>query len=79
MDLQQLLTLSSGYGPLTLGFFDDSFDFRTRVPAEDNRETENRREREMGSRQRYSVTVRRGRHAPRRQGTRQEGVPTLEG
>uniref|UniRef100_A0A3Q3M0L7 RING-type E3 ubiquitin transferase n=2 Tax=Mastacembelus armatus TaxID=205130 RepID=A0A3Q3M0L7_9TELE len=74
-----LFTFPSGYGPFTLGIFDENFDFRTRLSAEDNRETENRREREMASRQRYSARQPRGRHVPRRQGTRHEGVPTLEG
>ncbi|XP_067330661.1 E3 ubiquitin-protein ligase RNF126-like isoform X2 [Channa argus] len=53
--------------------------FEMRLPTEDNRETENRREREMASRQRYSARQPRGRHVPRRQATRHEGVPTLEG
>ncbi|KAK1879087.1 E3 ubiquitin-protein ligase RNF126 [Dissostichus eleginoides] len=79
MDHQQLFTFPSGYGPFALGIFDENFDLRTRLPTEDNRETENRREREMASRQRYSARQPRGRHVPRRQGTRHEGVPTLEG
>ncbi|XP_067098426.1 forkhead box protein N3-like [Osmerus mordax] len=62
-----------------LGIFDENFDLRTGLPTEDNREAENRREREMASRQRYSARQPRGRHIPRRQGPRQEGVPTLEG
>lgn len=79
MDHQHLFTFPSGYGPFTLGIFDDSFDLQTRLPSEDNRESENRREREMVSRQRYSARQPRGRHVPRRQGTRHDGVPTLEG
>ncbi|CAG5896807.1 E3 ubiquitin-protein ligase RNF126 [Menidia menidia] len=79
MDHQHLFTFPPGYGPFTLGIFDENFDLRTRLPSEDNRETENRREREMASRQRYSARQPRGRHVPRRQGTRHEGVPTLEG
>lgn len=79
MDHQHFLTFPPGYGPFTLGIFDESFDFRTRLPPEDNRETENRREREMASRQRYSARQPRGRHVPRRQSARHEGVPTLEG
>ncbi|XP_029381002.1 E3 ubiquitin-protein ligase RNF126 isoform X1 [Echeneis naucrates] len=79
MDHQHLFTFPSGYGPFALGIFDENFDLRTRLPMEDNRETENRREREMASRQRYSARQPRGRHVPRRQGTRHEGVPTLEG
>lgn len=79
MDHQHLFTFPSGYGPFALGIFDANFDPQTRLPTEDNRETENRREREMASRQRYSPRQPRGRHVPRRQGTRHEGVPTLEG
>uniref|UniRef100_H3DCY3 RING-type E3 ubiquitin transferase n=1 Tax=Tetraodon nigroviridis TaxID=99883 RepID=H3DCY3_TETNG len=79
MDHQHFLTFPPGYGPFTLGIFDEGFDFRTRLNAEDNRETENRREREMASRQRYSARQPRGRHVPRRQSARHEGVPTLEG
>jgi len=79
MDHQHLLTFPSGYGPFALGIFDENFDLRTRLPTEDNRETENRREREMASRQRYSARQPRGRHVPRRPGMRHEGVPTLEG
>lgn len=79
MDHQHLFTFPSGYGPFALGIFDENFDLRTQLPTEDNRETENRREREMASRQRYSARQPRGRHVPRRQGTRHEGVPTLEG
>nr|XP_020471866.1 E3 ubiquitin-protein ligase RNF126-like isoform X2 [Monopterus albus] len=79
MDQQHLFTFPSGYGSFALGIFDENLDIRTRLPTEDNRETENRREREMASRQRYSARQPRGRHVPRRQGTRHEGVPTLEG
>ncbi|KAF6728975.1 E3 ubiquitin-protein ligase RNF126 [Oryzias melastigma] len=79
MDHQHLFTFPTGYGPFALGIFDDNFDLRSRLPSEDNREAENRREREMASRQRYSARQPRGRYFPRRQGTRHEGVPTLEG
>ncbi|AWP04207.1 putative E3 ubiquitin-protein ligase RNF126-like isoform 3 [Scophthalmus maximus] len=79
MDHQHLFTFPSGYGPFALGIFDENLDLRSWLPTEDNRETENRREREMASRQRYSPRQPRGRHVPRRQGTRHEGVPTLEG
>uniref|UniRef100_A0A674P8S9 RING-type E3 ubiquitin transferase n=1 Tax=Takifugu rubripes TaxID=31033 RepID=A0A674P8S9_TAKRU len=78
-DHQHFFTFPSGYGPFTLGIFDESFDLRTQLPAEDNRETENRREREMASRQRYGARQPRGRHVSRRQSARHEGVPTLEG
>ncbi|XP_070983633.1 E3 ubiquitin-protein ligase RNF126-like [Oncorhynchus clarkii lewisi] len=47
--------------------------------TEDNRDAENRREREMASRQRYGARQPRGRHGVRRQAGRPEGVPTLEG
>ncbi|RVE61809.1 hypothetical protein OJAV_G00174000 [Oryzias javanicus] len=79
MDHQHLFTFPTGYGPFALGIFDDNFDLRARLPSEDNRDAENRREREMASRQRYSARQPRGRYFPRRQGTRHEGVPTLEG
>ncbi|CAB1456716.1 unnamed protein product [Pleuronectes platessa] len=79
LDPQQFFTLPSGYGPFSLGIFDENFDFTPRVGTEDNRETENRREREMASRLRYGARQPRGRQVPRRQVTRQEGVPTLEG
>lgn len=74
-----MFTFPPGYGQFALGIFDENFDLRAGLPAEDNRETENRREREMASRQRYSARQPRGRHIPRRQGQRHEGVPTLEG
>ena len=76
---QHLFTFPPGYGQFALGIFDDNFDLRAGLPTEDNRETEHWREREMASRQRYSARQPRGRHVPRRQGTRHEGVPTLEG
>jgi len=85
MDHQHLFTFPPGYGQFALGIFDDNFDdLRTGLPPEDNRETEQRREREMASRemasrQRYGARQPRGRHLPRRQGMRHEGVPTLEG
>ncbi|CAL8281559.1 unnamed protein product [Lota lota] len=79
MDHQHLFTFPPGYGQFALGIFDDNFDLRAGLPTEDNGETEHRREREMASRQRYSARQPRGRHVPRRQGTRNEGVPTLEG
>ncbi|KAG7273189.1 hypothetical protein CRUP_019316 [Coryphaenoides rupestris] len=85
MDHQHLFTFPPGYGQFALGIFDDNFDdLRTGLPPEDNRESEHRREREMASRemasrQRYGARQPRGRHIPRRQGMRHEGVPTLEG
>ncbi|XP_067086686.1 E3 ubiquitin-protein ligase RNF126-like [Osmerus mordax] len=69
---QQMFPLPPGFGQFALGLFDEP------VP-EDNREAENRREREMVSRQRYSARQPRVRHGARRQIGRQEGVPTLEG
>lgn len=76
---QHLFTFPSGYGQFALGVFDDSFDFGAGLGTEDNREAENRREREMASRQRYGARQPRGRHGSRRQAGRHEGVPTLEG
>uniref|UniRef100_A0AAR2LWX3 RING-type E3 ubiquitin transferase n=1 Tax=Pygocentrus nattereri TaxID=42514 RepID=A0AAR2LWX3_PYGNA len=76
---QTLFTFPHGYGQFALGIFGEGFDLRAGLPTEDNREAENRREREMASRQRYGARQPRGRHVPRRQGTRHEGVPTLEG
>ncbi|XDV28252.1 hypothetical protein PO909_031600, partial [Leuciscus waleckii] len=76
---QHLFTFPHGYGQFALGIFDEGFDFRAGLPGEDNRDAENRREREMASRQRYMSRQPRGRHVPRRQGVRHEGVPTLEG
>uniref|UniRef100_UPI003AB0CC17 E3 ubiquitin-protein ligase RNF126-like isoform X2 n=1 Tax=Centroberyx gerrardi TaxID=166262 RepID=UPI003AB0CC17 len=52
MDHQHLFTFPPGYGQFALGIFDENFDLRAGLPTEDNRETENRREREMASRQR---------------------------
>uniref|UniRef100_A0A3Q3KMM2 RING-type E3 ubiquitin transferase n=1 Tax=Monopterus albus TaxID=43700 RepID=A0A3Q3KMM2_MONAL len=74
---QHLFTFPSGYGQFALGVFDDSFDFGP--GTEDNRDTENRREREMASRQRYGARQPRSRHGSRRQAGRHDGVPTLEG
>ncbi|KAK1790907.1 hypothetical protein P4O66_014745, partial [Electrophorus voltai] len=76
---QTLFTFPHGYGQFALGIFGEGFDLRAGLPAEDNRDVEGRREREMASRQRYGARQPRGRHVPRRQGTRHEGVPTLEG
>ncbi|ROL51564.1 E3 ubiquitin-protein ligase RNF126 [Anabarilius grahami] len=76
---QHMFTFPHGYGQFALGIFDEGFEFRAGLPGEDNRDAENRREREMASRQRYGARQPRGRHLPRRQGTRHEGVPTLEG
>ncbi|XP_076009700.1 E3 ubiquitin-protein ligase RNF126-like [Genypterus blacodes] len=76
---QHLFTFPSGYGQFALGVFDDSFDFGAGLAPEDNRDAENRREREMASRQRYSARHPRSRHGARRQAGRHEGVPTLEG
>ncbi|XP_060762189.1 E3 ubiquitin-protein ligase RNF126-like isoform X1 [Neoarius graeffei] len=74
-----LFTFPHPYGQLALGIFGEGFDLRTGMPSEEGRDTENQREREMPSRQRYGARQPRGRHVPRRQGTRHEGVPTLEG
>ncbi|XP_064849217.1 E3 ubiquitin-protein ligase RNF126-like isoform X2 [Oncorhynchus masou masou] len=52
MDHQHMFTFPPGYGQFSLGIFDENFDLRAGMPTEDNRETENRREREMASRQR---------------------------
>ncbi|XP_012677199.1 E3 ubiquitin-protein ligase RNF126 [Clupea harengus] len=74
-----LFTFPSAYGQFALGIFDDTFDLGSGLPPEDNRDAENRREREMASRQRYGARQPRGRHVPRRHTVRHEGVPTLEG
>lgn len=74
-----LFTFPHPYGQLALGIFGEGFDLRTGMPSDDGNDAENRREREMASRQRYGARQPRGRHIPRRQGTRHEGVPTLEG
>ncbi|XP_061694567.1 E3 ubiquitin-protein ligase RNF126-like [Syngnathoides biaculeatus] len=76
---QHLFTFPSGYSPFTLGIFNENFELRTWLPTEDNREAEIQREQEMASQQRYGAQQPRGRHAAQRQGTRHEGVPTLEG
>ncbi|XP_029938301.1 E3 ubiquitin-protein ligase RNF126 isoform X2 [Salarias fasciatus] len=68
----------TGYVPFTLGVFDDTFDVGATLGAEDNQEAENRRERDLASRQRYSARQLRSRHSSRQVG-RHEGVPTLEG
>ncbi|XP_071383389.1 E3 ubiquitin-protein ligase RNF126 isoform X2 [Centroberyx affinis] len=52
LDHQHLFTFPPGYGQFALGIFDENFDLRAGLPTEDNREAENRREREMASRQR---------------------------
>ncbi|XP_041698544.1 E3 ubiquitin-protein ligase RNF126 [Coregonus clupeaformis] len=79
MDHQHMFTFPPGYGQFALGILGENFDLRAGLPAEDNRETENRREREIASRQRYSARQPQGRHMQRRPGQRYEGVPTLEG
>ncbi|CAB1314003.1 unnamed protein product [Coregonus sp. 'balchen'] len=89
VDPSNMFTFPSGYGQFAMGVFDDSFDFGVGLGGaglggagfgtEDNRDAENRREREMASRQRYSARQPRGRHGVRRQAGRPEGVPTLEG
>nr|XP_006640102.2 PREDICTED: E3 ubiquitin-protein ligase RNF126 [Lepisosteus oculatus] len=76
---QHLFTFPPGYGQFALGIFDEGFEFGAGLPSEDNRESENRRERDLGSRQRYGARQPRARHLPRRQTGRHEGVPTLEG
>uniref|UniRef100_A0A6Q2Z9W2 RING-type E3 ubiquitin transferase n=1 Tax=Esox lucius TaxID=8010 RepID=A0A6Q2Z9W2_ESOLU len=82
VDPSQMFTFPSGYGQFALGVFDDTFEFGAGLGGggtEDSRDADNRREREMASRQRYSARQPRGRHGVRRQVGRQEGVPTLEG
>uniref|UniRef100_A0A8C0V9V2 RING-type E3 ubiquitin transferase n=1 Tax=Cyanistes caeruleus TaxID=156563 RepID=A0A8C0V9V2_CYACU len=78
---QHLFTLPPGYGQFAFGFFDDSFEFPfgSNVQPEDNRDSENRREREHQSRHRYGARQPRARLATRRASGRHEGVPTLEG
>lgn len=79
---QHLFTLPPGYGQFAFGFFDDSFElpFGSNVQqAEDNRDSENRREREHQSRHRYGARQPRARLATRRASGRHEGVPSLEG
>ncbi|MGH0156444.1 UNVERIFIED_CONTAM: hypothetical protein FKN15_031508 [Acipenser sinensis] len=76
---QHMFTFPPGYGQFALGIFDENFEFSAGPPSEDNRETENRRERELASRQRYGARQPRARHMARRQTGRHEGVPTLEG
>ncbi|KAI5092799.1 E3 ubiquitin-protein ligase RNF126, partial [Silurus meridionalis] len=69
-------TFPHQYSQLALNIFTDTFDLHSALTSEDG---ENRREREMSSRHRYMARQPRGRPVPRRQGTRHEGVPTLEG
>lgn len=79
---QHLFTLPQGYGQFAFGIFDDSFEFPafgSNVQSEDNRDTENRREREHQSRHRYGARQPRARLTARRAAGRHEGVPTLEG
>jgi len=78
---QHLFTLPQGYGQFAFGIFDDSFEFPfgSNVQSEDNRDSENRREREHQSRHRYGARQPRARLATRRASGRHEGVPTLEG
>uniref|UniRef100_A0A8C3K5D9 RING-type E3 ubiquitin transferase n=1 Tax=Calidris pygmaea TaxID=425635 RepID=A0A8C3K5D9_9CHAR len=78
---QHLFTLPQGYGQFAFGIFDDSFEFPfgSTAPSEDNRDSENRREREHQSRHRYGARQPRARLATRRAAGRHEGVPTLEG
>ncbi|XP_010224438.1 PREDICTED: E3 ubiquitin-protein ligase RNF126 [Tinamus guttatus] len=78
---QHLFTLPQGYGQFAFGIFDDSFEFPfgSNVQSEDNRDSENRREREHQSRHRYGARQPRARLAARRAAGRHEGVPTLEG
>lgn len=78
---QHLFTLPQSYGQFAFGFFDDSFEFpfASNVQPEDNRDSENRREREHQSRHRYGARQPRARLATRRASGRHEGVPTLEG
>ncbi|NWZ25714.1 RN126 ligase, partial [Asarcornis scutulata] len=78
---QHLFTLPQGYGQFAFGIFDDGFEipFGSNVQSEDNRDSENRREREHQSRHRYGARQPRARLAARRAAGRHEGVPTLEG
>ncbi|XP_072338194.1 E3 ubiquitin-protein ligase RNF126 isoform X1 [Scyliorhinus torazame] len=81
---QHLLSLPQGsYGQFTFGILDDPFDpfpFGANQSSEENRDSENRREREHQSRPRYSSRQPRAPRFPsRRPTTRNEGVPTLEG
>uniref|UniRef100_A0A8B9SUH2 E3 ubiquitin-protein ligase RNF126 n=1 Tax=Anas platyrhynchos TaxID=8839 RepID=A0A8B9SUH2_ANAPL len=78
---QHLFTLPQGYGQFAFGIFDDGFEipFGSNVQPEDNRDSENRREREHQSRHRYGARQPRARLAARRAAGRHEGVPTLEG
>nr|XP_014341558.1 PREDICTED: E3 ubiquitin-protein ligase RNF126 isoform X2 [Latimeria chalumnae] len=79
---QHLFTLPQGYGQFAFGIFDDSFEmppFGTGLQSDDNRESENRREREHQSRHRYGARQPRTRLTARRPAGRHEGVPTLEG
>lgn len=74
---QHLFPFPSGYGHFALGVFDDRFDFGAGLGTEDNRDSENRRDRENASQQRYGTRQLRSRL--RRRAARHEGVPTLEG
>ncbi|KAM6189542.1 E3 ubiquitin-protein ligase RNF126 isoform 1-T1 [Sarcoramphus papa] len=78
---QHLFTLPQGYGQFAFGIFDDSFEFPfgSNVQSEDNRDSENRRERDHQSRHRYGARQPRARLTTRRAAGRHEGVPTLEG
>ncbi|KAM8938681.1 E3 ubiquitin-protein ligase RNF126 isoform 2-T2 [Pelodytes ibericus] len=73
-------TLPSGYGQVTFGIFNEGMDFPifgTSGPSEETREGENRREQQ--SRQRYGARQPRARLTARRNASRHDGVPTLEG
>ncbi|XP_077579936.1 E3 ubiquitin-protein ligase RNF126-A-like [Stigmatopora nigra] len=76
---QHMFAFPSGYSPFTLGVFNENFELRTWLPTEDNRETEIQREEEMASQQGDATQPPPSQHATQRQGTRPEGVPTLEG
>ncbi|XP_060762188.1 E3 ubiquitin-protein ligase RNF126-like [Neoarius graeffei] len=75
----RLFTFSHPYNQLALDIFEEAFDFGMGMPSEEGRDTENQREGEMPLHQRYRARQPLGRWVPRRQGTRHEGVPTLEG
>ncbi|KAF7661905.1 hypothetical protein LDENG_00251300 [Lucifuga dentata] len=77
MAYQHLLTFPSG--PFTLDIFDENIDLPVRQTPEEDREMEIRRQRQVVVQQRFGAGHPHGRHVPRRQGMRHEGMPTLEG
>ncbi|KAL4608064.1 E3 ubiquitin-protein ligase RNF126-like isoform X3 [Arapaima gigas] len=76
---QQLFTFPSAYGQFPVGIFNESFDFGTGVPVEDNGVTEDQGEqKESPSGQQYSDRRPEGQHGPRNPAGWHEGVPSLE-